>query len=196
VGKTQVLSELDGCLILDTESGADMVDGLIVNPKTLANFNGYIKELKSRDKPYDYIAVDTIDMLVYWIERAVCAQNNVGVIGDIAYGAGYDSVRTSTLKYLQSLKGLTKHLILIGHRKKTLIGTDSVEVSADNLDLTGKLRNMVMADSDAVGFLYRGENEELMVSFEGKGDSTDAGSRCAHLRNKSFKFDWKKIYID
>ncbi len=196
VGKTQILSELEGCLIMDTEKGAEFVDGLIVQPKNLADFNHLIKELKARKAEYDYIALDTIDMLVNWIEKSVCKANEVGVIGDIPYGAGYDAVRTTTMKYMYALKGLTKRFIQIGHRKKTIIGTDKVEVSADSLDLTGKLRNMILADSDAVGFLYRGENDELMVSFEGKKDSVDAGSRCSHLRNKSFPFSWDKIYID
>ena len=35
-------------------------------------------------------------------------------------------------------------IIIIGHRKKTIIGNDSVEVNVSSLDLSGKLKNYVM----------------------------------------------------
>jgi hypothetical protein len=196
VGKTTILSQLDGCLIIDTEKGADMVDAMVIQPSSLSEFSNYLDAIAERKERYSYIAIDTVSKLVEWIEKAVCKKNGVNVIGDIPYGAGYDAVRTATMTYIHRLKRYTDHLIVCGHRKKTIIGTDKIEVQADNLDLTGKLRNIVMADSDAIGFLYREKDGKLMVTFNSKEDQMDAGSRCNHLKNQTFEFDWSKIFID
>ena len=52
----------------------------------------------------------------------------------------------------------------------------------------------LMAQSDAIGYMFRGDDDELMVSFQA-GVALEAGSRCEHLKGKMFPFDWKKIYI-
>ena len=52
---------------------------------------------------------------------------------------------------------------------------------------------MIMSDSDAIGYIYRDEDEQLMISFK-PNDSLEAGSRSLHLRGKVLPFDWNKIY--
>jgi hypothetical protein len=76
-----------------------------------------------------------------------------------------------------------------------LIGSDSVEVNTSSLDLSGKLKNLVMADSDAIGFVYRDEEGNLKVTFEASAE-IEAGSRCEHLRGNVVEFEWEHIYID
>ena len=51
-----------------------------------------------------------------------------------------------------------------------------------------------MAQCDAIGYIFRDEDEVLCVSFKSK-QSIEAGSRCNHLKGKVFPFDWNKIYI-
>ena len=62
----------------------------------------------------------------------------------------------------------------------------------ESLDLTGKLKNVIMAGCDAIGYVHR-EEEELMVSFKAN-EAIEAGSRCEHLKGQIVKFDWNKIY--
>ena len=52
-----------------------------------------------------------------------------------------------------------------------------------------------MADSDAIGFVYRDEEGNLKVTFEASAE-IEAGSRCEHLRGTVIDFKWDKIYID
>ena len=55
-----------------------------------------------------------------------------------------------------------------------------------------KLKNMIMSDCDAIGYVHR-EEEELMVSFK-SNEAVEAGSRCEHLKGQIFKFEWNQIY--
>jgi hypothetical protein len=195
VGKTTTLAELDNCLILDTEKGTDFVSAMKVQVNSLNELMNVMKAVRDSDHKYEYIALDTLDNVVFWIEHAICAENKVKQIGDIPYGGGYAQVRDRVITLINRLKLLAPQVILIGHRKKTLIGSDSVEVNTSSLDLSGKLKNLVMADSDAIGFVYRDEEGNLKVTFEASSE-IEAGSRCEHLRGNVIDFTWDKIYID
>ena len=63
----------------------------------------------------------------------------------------------------------------------------------ESLYLTGKLKNVIMAVCDAIGYVYRNEKEELMASFKAN-DAIEAGSRCPHLKGKDIQFQWNNIY--
>lgn len=196
VGKTTALAKLEDCLILDTEKGTDLITALKVNVNSLKELDSYMIALLKAEKKYKYLALDTIDNLVIWFEKKVCKENGVTTIGDIPYGAGFGAVRDLTMTYISRLQKLAPHVILIGHRKKTIIGTETIEVSTSSLDLSGKLKNVLMAECDAIGFVYRSEDsKETMISFE-SSDELEAGTRCPHLTGKNIPLEWDKIYID
>lgn len=195
VGKTTTLASLDNCLILDTEKGTDFVSAMKVQVNSLNELMNVMKAVRDSDHKYEYIALDTLDNVVFWIEHSICTENKVKQIGDIPYGGGYAQVRDRVITLINRLKMLAPQVILIGHRKKTLIGSDSVEVNTSSLDLSGKLKNLVMADSDAIGFVYRDEEGKLKVTFEASSE-IEAGSRCEHLRGNVIDFQWDKIYVD
>ena len=53
---------------------------------------------------------------------------------------------------------------------------------------------MLMADCDAIGYVYRDdEKDKLMVSFKAN-EALEAGSRSPHLRGKEIELNWKLIY--
>lgn len=197
VGKTTTLAQLDNCLIIDTEQGTDMVDAMKVNVSNLQEFMATVKALKESTHTYDYIALDTIDNIVLWMEDFVCKSEGVKTIGDLDFGKGYAMVRDNVMKILGQLKPLgAKGLILIGHRKKTLIANETdIKVNTSSLDLSGKLKNFIMADSDAIGYVFRDADGALKVSFMAD-DETEAGARCEHLRGAVLDFTWDNIYID
>jgi GTPase SAR1 family protein len=195
VGKTTMLSKLDKCLIIDTEKGTKYVDALKVSVNNSAELKNVVKELKTLTEGtvYKYLALDTIDNVVSWFEKDVARDNNVDSFAKIPFGDGYNQVRTRTMAMISALMECCEHIIIIGHRKKTIIGNDSVEVNVSSLDLSGKLKNYVMAKSDAIGFVYRDEDGKLKVSFEAS-DEVEAGTRLPHLAGKILDFKWSEIY--
>ena len=197
VGKTTVLAQLDNCLIIDTEAGTEMVDAMKVSVNNLQEFMQTVQAIKTSEHKYDYIALDTIDNIVLWMEEFVCKSEGVKTIGDLDFGKGYAMVRDNVMKILGQLKPLgSKGLILIGHRKKTLIANETdIKVNTSSLDLSGKLKNFIMADSDAIGYVFRDAEGDLKVSFMAD-DETEAGARCVHLRGQVVDFEWDNIFVD
>jgi len=194
VGKTTMLSQLDDCLIIDTERGSRMIEGYISEVNTRDELIETLLELKeSKDVKYKYVALDTIDKIAEWAEKRVCEEEGVRAIGDLAFGKGYGMVRDKVTQTIEAFKEVTEHLIIIGHRKVAYAVTDgSTIVVPESIDLTGKLKNVIMSGADAIGYVYRDE-DELMVSFKAN-DAIEAGSRCPHLKGQEVKFEWKHIY--
>lgn len=238
IGKTAVLADLENNLIIDLEKGATDHECLRVEAETQDEFYQIyndLEKLKESDQPfpYQYITIDTIDRLIEWFEETVVKEWNakekardvksdsereyVKVYSEINWGKGYDLVRLKVRKFINIMRKLAPHLILVAHLKRTLIGETKIEVKEDNLDLVGKLRNLICADADAVGYCFRGtvtegegEDEKrlptMKVSFRA-AEFTAAGSRRAHLRGKIiplsvmtkpdvYKNYWTKIYPD
>ena len=191
VGKTTMLSKLDDCLVIDTEQGGNMLDGYFETIDTkdeLLQF--YASATEGHD--YKYFALDTIDRLVNWIEKDVCREYDIESINDLPFGKGFGLVRERVMNNIKKLRSLCDHLIIIGHRKTASPIDNSTAIEPESLDLSGKLKNMVMAHADAIGYMFR-EEDKLMVSFE-SGKALEAGSRCDHLRGKVIPFDSTKIY--
>ena len=194
VGKTTMLSVLDDCLIIDTEKGSRMIEGYIQEVNSREELINTLIEIKeSKDVSYKYIAIDTVDKIAEWAERQVCKEEGVAAIGDLAFGKGYGMVREKVSRTLSAFKEVAEHLIIIGHRKVAYAVTDGNPiVIPESIDLTGKLKNVIMAGCDAIGYVYRDE-DELMVSFKAN-EAIEAGSRCPHLKGKVVKFKWKNIW--
>ena len=156
VGKTTVLSQLNDCLVIDTEEGSHMLEG--------------------------------------YFTKEVVSEWQVDDIADLPYGKGYGMVRERTMNNIRKLQSLCPQTIIVGHRKTAAAVDNSTAVDPETLDLSGKLRNQIMAQSDAIGYMFRDDEDKLMVSFKA-AHAVEAGSRCEHLKGKVFPFDWKKIYI-
>ena len=193
VGKTTVLTQLKDCLIIDTEHGADMLDGYVYNVNNRDDLVEFYHMAEQGHK-YKYFALDTIDKLVEWTEKAVCVKYEVEDLSALPYGKGWYEVRTKVMNHVKLMQSLADHVILIGHRKIASSVENSTAVDPESLDFSGKLKNMIMSACDAIGYMYRDEESELVVSFQG-GTALEAGSRCHHLRGEIFLFDWNKIYV-
>ena len=194
VGKTTALSQLKDCLIIDTEGGANMIEGYIESVNNRDELIELLKEAQAGHN-YDYVAIDTIDKIATWAETAVCAEENVSAVQDLAFGKGFAMVREKVLNTVKILKEIFPHVIIVGHRKWARAVVDSKAiVEPESLDLTGKLKNMLMADCDAIGYVYRDEEKsKLMVTFK-SNDALEAGSRSPHLRGKDIELKWNLIY--
>ena len=207
IGKTTILSELDDCLILDLEEGADMVDALKIKVTSLKELAEIGKEIIKQDRPYKYIAIDTISKLEEWCEEDAkklymttpmgknFETKNPGMsVLSLPNGGGYLYLRIAYKKWIDRLNKLADHIILVGHLKDKMLEKKGKEVAVKDLDLTGKIKQITCANADAVGYIYR-EDDKTMVSFNSLEDVT-AGSRCNHLRGQTMPFEWSKIFID
>lgn len=193
VGKTTMLSKLDDCLIIDTEKGSKMVEAYVADVTNRAELISLVKEAKEGHE-YTYFAIDTIDKVVEWAERAVCQEYEVASIADLSFGKGYALTREKVMNTIKAFADCVDHLILIGHRKVARAILDGKPiVEPESLDITGKLKSMIMSDCDAIGYVHRDEEDKLMVSFKAS-EAVEAGSRCTHLKGEVIDFDWAKIY--
>ena len=194
IGKTTMLSSLDKCLIIDTESGSNMIEGNIVNANNRKELIDILKQAREGHE-FTYIAIDTIDKVVQWAEEAVCVENSVQALADLPFGKGWGLARDKVMNTIHAFKDVCDHLIIVGHRKTAkAVVEGQATVEPESLDITGRLKNMIMSDSDAIGYIFRDEEEKLMISFK-SDDTLEAGSRSPHLRGQVLPFDWNKIYI-
>ena len=207
IGKTSVLAELDNCLLIDLEDGSDMVDALKVKVNNLAELQAVGTEIMKKGRPYKYIAIDTISKLEEWCEieaksiyketpmgKNFDSKNTGASVLSLPNGAGYLYLRMAYKKWLEKLNKLADHIILVGHLKDKMLEKKGKEVAVKDLDLTGKIKQITCANADAVGYIYR-EDDETMISFNSLDDVT-AGSRCAHLKGATMPLSWDKIFID
>ena len=145
VGKTTALSKLDNCLIIDTEGGANMIEGYVESVKDRAELITLLKEAQDGHE-FKYVAIDTIDRVATWADKAVCEEEGVTAVQDLPFGKGFGLVREKVLNTIHFLKEIFPHVIIIGHRKWARAVVDSKAiVEPESLDLTGKLKNMLMA---------------------------------------------------
>ena len=207
IGKTTVLAQLDDCLIIDLEDGSDMLDALKIKAHSLQDLAKIGKAIMLDGRPYKYVAIDTVSKLEEWCEDEAkkiymktpmgknFEEKNPGMsILSLPNGGGYLYLRMAYKKWIDRLGMLADHVILVGHLKDKMLEKKGKEVAVKDLDLTGKIKQITCANSDAVGYIYR-ENDETMISFDSLGDIT-AGSRCDHLKGKTMPLDWSKIFID
>ena len=184
-----------------------MVEALKVKASNLSELSQIGKAIMKAGKPYKYIAIDTLTQLEVWCEseaKELYRQTPMGKNFDpdnkglsvlsLPNGAGYLYLRMAIKKWMDRLEQLSDHIIYIGHLKDKQIEKKGKEVSAKDLDLTGKIRSIACANSDAIGYVYR-QDGDTMISFN-SSDEVTAGSRCEHLRGQEMLLDWSKIYID
>ncbi len=218
IGKTAILSKLPNCLIVDLEDGSDFVSCLKIKANSLDELTNIGVELKAKSYPYKYVAFDTIDMIEEWCDHHATLMYKCSLQGksfsgrsvlELPNGGGYLWLRKSFHKFFDMCKTFAPYTIFVGHIRDKMIETNGKEVSAKDLDLTGKIKSIVCSYVDSVAHLSRVKRlngntgvEVLTMSFETK-DTVVCGSRCAHLKGKSFEFtfpealpsDWNQIYL-
>lgn len=218
VGKTEVLTQLPGCLILDTEGGTEMYDALRIPINCTADLvavrNAIIAEGEKRAAagkkgndlfPYQYIAIDTLDKLEEFAEISATDKYKKSTIGktfggksvlELPNGGGYYYLRNELLELINDISSVCPRLILITHVKEKLLNKGGEDVKVNDISLTGKMGSIVCSKSDAIGYLYRVAGQPgLKVSFETL-ESTVMGARAKYLAGQKFDFDWSKIYVD
>ena len=230
VGKTSLLAQLEDCLILDLEDGSDYVDAMKLKASSVDDIKAIGKAIKEAGFPYKYIAVDTITALeticlpyaevLYsrtpmgknWFKKTLDGSQYApdsgkamyGVVTSLPNGAGWMYQREAITKIIEFIKTLAPRVILVGHVRETMLEKNGSEFSSSDLDLTGKVKRIISSQSDAIGYLYRRGNTNIL-SFK-TTDEISCGARPTHLKNKEIEVSkyeddvlhtfWDKVYIN
>jgi hypothetical protein len=210
-GKTTAFAGLDDNLIIDLENGADYVEAMKVKANNLQELKEVGKAIKDAGYPYQYITIDTVTALedmvmplaINLYKQTPMGKNYSGdSILTLPNGAGYLYVRQAFFQVLDFIDTLAPHIILSGHIKDKQVDDKGEMVMSANIDLTGKIKSLICANADAIGYMYRKGNETIL-SFKTNEEVT-CGARPEHLRNEEIiisemkdgklKTYWDKVY--
>lgn len=238
MGKSTLMSTLPNNMIFDFEGGTQYLNSLsmhiigITPPanETEESFQArmdldvpqyYLMEagraIMEAGRPFDFLTLDTVTYLedlslALAAEKYKATPMGKGFDGDdvrvLPKGSGYLYLRLAFMELINKCKKLADNIILVGHLKDSVIEKAGKEVDAKDLDLTGKLKQILCADADAIGYLHRGKDSELLLNFK-SSDQILCGSRCDHLRGQIIKIadydqqeneltniDWGLIFPD
>lgn len=235
VGKTELVSKLDKCLILDFEKGSSFITGYkiqIDSVDTLKKVGAEIKKYRDEHNgayPYNYAAIDTTTSLeelgsVYgeqlysktipgknWFKKGPdgklaedSGKRKYGNLASMPEGAGWLWIREGTIQLINFIQTFAPRIILLAHIKEIYLEKDGATFTASDIDLGGKLKRIVTSNSDAIGYMYR-KGDKNIISFKTK-EEVACGARPSHLRNKEIIIselteegittNWNQIFID
>ena len=212
-GKTTAFAGLDNNLIFDLENGADYVEAIKLKINSLQELLDAGKAIKAGGYPYKYVTIDTVTALedmVMPLAIKLYKSTSMGKNYDgdnvlsLPNGAGYLYLRQAFFQVLDFIDTLAPHIILSGHIKDKQVDDKGEMVLAANIDLTGKIKSLICANADAIGYMYRKGNKTIL-SFKTNEEVT-CGARPEHLRNEEIviteanekgelEFHWDKVFI-
>lgn len=201
-GKTSFAASLENNLLISLEGGAEFTNAMTLHVKTLNNLIEAAKAIKASNdlkgegkKVYDYITIDdgtTLEKLaedyaLYLYQKTPMGKRKDGSLYNdhilkLPNGGGYLYLRLAFEELYRMFIPLTNHLIILCHSKLQTYDKDGIEMSEFDIDLTGKCKNLINRDCDAIGFMYRKENKTIL-NFKSGGNIV-AGTRAEHLREK------------
>ena len=208
-GKTTAIAALDGCLCIDVENGTEFLEILKVRCENLKELQSLAQSIRDAGKPYKYIALDTATRLEEWAEAEATRRYKASSIGktftgnsvlELPNGGGYLHLRNAFFDMINMVRFLADRVIFVCHLRDKLIGgadaKSNTTVSAKDLELTGKCKQILCSLADAIGYVYRTQGGKgLRINFQ-SSESVNCGSRCEHLRGQDMDLDWSKIYVD
>lgn len=217
-GKTSCLAQLDNNLIIDLEGGTNFIDALAIQARNINDLGEIASAIRAKNNEvghnfYKRITIDNATRLEDICMTYACTLYRKTELGKnwkgddvttLARGAGYKYLRDAVKKVIDMFKDLCDEFILVGHVKDSLTEKDGQEVNAKEIDLVGKLGKIICGMADAVGYVYRKDNE-THISFKSGGDGTIMEARARHIAGKdiviatgnedgSITTYWNKIY--
>jgi hypothetical protein len=211
-GKTTAYAGLDGNLIIDLENGSDYVEAMKVKAESLQELKEIGKAIKEAGYPYKYVTIDTVTALedmvmplaVNLYRQTPMGKNYDGDnVTTLPNGAGYLYIRQAFFQVLDFIDKLAPTIILSGHIKDKVVDDKGEMVMSANIDLTGKIKSLICANADAIGYMYRKGNQTIL-SFKTNEEVT-CGARPEHLRNEEIvisemidgvlKTSWDKVFV-
>jgi len=196
-GKTSCLAQLDNNLIIDLEGGTNFIDALAIQARTINDLGEIASAIRAKNAEvghnyYKRITIDNATRLEDICMSYACTLYRKTELGKnwkgddvttLARGAGYKYLRDAVKKVIDMFKDLCDEFILVGHVKDSITDKDGEEVNAKEIDLVGKLGKIVCGMADAVGYVYRKDNE-THISFKSGGDGTIMEARARHIAGR------------
>ena len=196
-GKTSAVAQLENNLIIDLEGGSKFIDALAVQARTINDLGEIAQAIRAKNTEvghnfYKHITIDNATRLEDICMSYACTLYRKTELGKnwkgddvttLARGAGYKYLRDAVKKVIDMFKDLCDEFILIGHVKDSITDKDGEEVNAKEIDLVGKLGKIICGMADAVGYVYRKDNE-THISFKSGGDGTIMEARARHIAGK------------
>jgi hypothetical protein len=125
-----------------------------------------------------------------------------GSILNLSRGGGYYWLREAFTKVVNYIASWAPNIIQLAHVKDAELGKEGNEFTSLDIDLTGKIKRIASSKSDAIGYLYRKGNQNIL-SFV-SSEKVICGARPEHLSNKKIViseqtdngmiFHWDEIY--
>lgn len=216
--KTSCLAQLENNLIIDLEGGSTFIDAMAIQCRTIEDLGEAAQAIKTKNKEvghsfYKHITIDNatrledicLDYAAKLYRQTPLGKGWIGTdVTTLPKGAGYKYLRDAVKKVIDMFKDLCDEFILVGHVKDSITEKNGEEVSAKEIDLVGKLGKIVCGMADAVGYVYRKDNE-THISFKGGQGETIMEARARHIAGKdiiiatgnedgSITTYWDKIY--
>lgn len=215
-GKTTIVSELENNLIIDLEGGSQFLDALSVQARNIADLGEIAAAIRQKNKEcngffYKHITIDnatrleemTLSYALTLYNQTPMGKSYRGDVRMLPNGAGWFYIRQAVRKVIDMFRELCEEFILVGHTKDKLVNKEGEELSEMQLDLAGRLSDIICGEADAIGYVYRKKNQTL-ISFQG-GENNIVEARAPHLRGKTVVIaesdesgkittDWNKIY--
>lgn len=196
-GKTSAVAQLENNLIIDLEGGSKFIDALAVQARTINDLGEIAQAIRAKNDElghnfYKHITIDNATRLEDICMSYACKlyrQTELGKnwkgndVTTLARGAGYKYLRDAVKKVIDMFKDLCDEFILIGHVKDSLTDKEGQEINAKEIDLVGKLGKIICGMADAVGYVYRKDNE-THISFKSGGDGTIMEARARHIAGR------------
>ncbi len=217
-GKTSCLAQLENNLIIDLEGGSTFIDAMAIQCRTIGDLGEAAQAIRTKNIEvghnfYKHITIDNatrledicLDYAAKLYRQTPLGKGWTGTdVTTLPKGAGYKYLRDAVKKVIDMFKDLCDEFILVGHVKDSITEKNGEEVSAKEIDLVGKLGKIVCGMADAVGYVYRKDNE-THISFKGGQGETIMEARARHIAGKdiiiatgnedgSITTYWDKIY--
>lgn len=216
-GKTTLVSQLENNLIIDLEGGSEFLDAMAIQARNMQDIGNISQAIREKNKEvdgyfYNHITIDnatrleeiTLDYALALYQKTPMGKNYKGDMRILPNGSGWHYIRQAVRKVIDLFRGLCNEFILVGHVKEKMINKEGEELSEMQLDLAGKLSDIICGEADAIGYVYRKKNE-TKVSFQG-GDNSIIEARPEHLtgnvitlaeknEDNSISVYWDRIYL-
>ncbi len=226
-GKTTLVANLEDNLIIDLEGGTRYYECLAIDVPGLAQKDAKAtewdvlksivldlkkyKEENGKNK-YTKITLDTAGVLEdivmpYAVQLYKAEPRNKNYQGKnlktVPNGAGWQYIRDAFFNVIAMFSLYCENLIIVAHTKAKTINKGGQELEVTDIDVSGKMSQMLAARTEAIGLVYRKGNQTI-VSFKGE-QFIVSGARPAHLKEQEFvlcesdkdlnmAFHWDKIF--
>lgn len=202
-GKTSALSQLPDNLIIDFDDGAKYYENMRVNIdgtneeeyyNAFLNIYKQIKEEVEKNGKFRFITIDTITAMYDKIANIIAVKNYNKEenkdkplsfdITKLSYGQGYIYKREAMNNIINEFQKLCNCLILTGHVGDKSINKETKSLEVTDIDIEGKLKNIISYKVDAIGLFYREEQNKCFIRFSHENTIT-AGTRIEYLNEKT-----------